>query len=314
MIRRAFTLIELLVVIAIIAILIGLLLPAVQRVREAAARAKCANNLKQIGLACHAYHSTYGSLPPGYLGWLSTTDFSQHQLVGYGYFILPFIEHINVYRAGLSGVASDYLSLDRTGPYWFAIPSLVTAGQAKLSIFRCPSDDAEARTDGIGYIESWASPGNLALNAAESFQWGNMGRSNYIGVSGKVGDFGEPNDNFRWIGLLGNRSHVKLEQVADGTSNTLLIGEWRGKADNLNSAGTWIGCGALPTNFGLPDEDKWYTFGSRHPRIVLFAWGDGSVRGIRKGIIPVPGWSRYDAWIGASGYRDGDVMDSTLLE
>lgn len=109
--RRAFTLIELIVVIAIIAILIGLLLPAVQKVRESAARIKCQNNLKQLGLACHNYHDVHGHLSPGYLGWLSLSNLRERQRVGYAYFILPYIEQDQLYKFGLAGAPNDYLQV-----------------------------------------------------------------------------------------------------------------------------------------------------------------------------------------------------------
>jgi prepilin-type N-terminal cleavage/methylation domain-containing protein len=344
--RRGFTLIELLVVIAIIAILIGLLLPAVQKVREAAARTQCQNNLKQVALAAHNYESAYQKFPPGLRsgGTYSGTG----SLVGALGHLLPYVEQENVYRLIPQRMFQDYGTQPGEVAWWGSIslpgapnsPSTV-AGRTKIKTYMCPSDNPEGNHDtGVfigltiagttltGYYNAY--PGGNLYNGSTPFQ----GYSNYVGCAGM---FGASSDQF-WgskPGIFYLDSKTKLVEISDGTSNTMAFGETLGGEEKSprHFALSWMGAGALPTAWGLLSPAQWYTFGSRHTGIVQFAFGDGSVRGFRKGVgqagldsngnpttnwptsfppnpmIPIDWWSLQNA----ASKNGGEVVDYSIL-
>jgi prepilin-type N-terminal cleavage/methylation domain-containing protein len=188
--RRAFTLVELLVVIAIIAVLIGLLLPAVQKVREAALRTACNNNVKQLVLASHSYHDALGTLPPA-AGTLGTVVGSSH------FFLLPFIEQSALYqRATVNGVASSYV---------------VRATPVKT--FWCPADGstADGRFTGPDLVRPRVTENGVGVGVA-----------NYA-INAQVAT-GRTDPETRMV-TAGDRT---LTGIPDGTSNTVLFAERMG--------------------------------------------------------------------------------------
>jgi prepilin-type N-terminal cleavage/methylation domain-containing protein/prepilin-type processing-associated H-X9-DG protein len=206
--RRAFTLIELLVVIAIIAVLIGLLLPAVQKVREAAARAKCANNLKQLGLACHNYHDSNKSLPSGYVSAVNAAGDNTGPGWGWAAYILPQMEQAPLY--GTIQFDRNIEDVANAAPRVKQVPSYV-----------CPSDNAPPTWMATKYDAGGNSQGQICEVAA----------ANYVGNFGTT-DPGEDGD-----GVLFRNSKITFADITDGTSTTMLAGERTFKVGQA----TWVG-------------------------------------------------------------------------
>jgi prepilin-type N-terminal cleavage/methylation domain-containing protein/prepilin-type processing-associated H-X9-DG protein len=299
--RRGFTLIELLVVIAIIAILIGLLLPAVQKIREAAARISCANNLKQLGLAIHTYHDANNFFPPSRL--------NKDGCAAWTVLILPYIEQDNLQRQWTSLNDAYYLQS-------------AAVRQAQVKLFYCPSRRAPGQlsvndnnrgdvpeTVGKAVGGNIAFPGALGDYACSfgdnptnniepsddtTNGTGAMVRANYVQTSDKL-------HVTSWSAL------TKISSISDGLSNTLLIGEKHVPINHLGqgliiSTGKYIGDASIwnadalenvgrsagqynPLALGPHDNDSdtgpnIENFGSWHSGVCQFVFCDGSVHAL----------------------------------
>lgn len=312
--RRGFTLIELLVVIAIIGVLVGLLLPAVQKVREAASRMSCTNNLKQMGLALHSYHDAMSLFPPGYIDGNTSPNSTPDNDVGPGWgwasYLLPYLEQGNVYN-----------QINFRAPIGTGVNAAVS--QLPLKIFQCSSDSFP---DAFSvYDSNFKSPITKVAS------------SNYVGCSGWLECFrgatgniavGQGDDGLGGVfgpggrGLFWRNSRTRIADITDGVSNTIFVGE---RSSN-HAPATWTGavpggrCPAWmatmpPAPYSLPpgpaydnadfgeamvlahcnathlpnadfpifDPDVFY---SKHPNGANFLLGDGSVRFISSSVNP----------------------------
>jgi prepilin-type N-terminal cleavage/methylation domain-containing protein/prepilin-type processing-associated H-X9-DG protein len=282
--RRGFTLIELLVVIAIIAILIGLLLPAVQKIREAANRMSCSNNMKQLGLAFHNYNDTEAGLPPG--TGPDPCCWGTWQMV-----ILPYLEQDNLGRLYVNWGGND-----STGPRYSAAPNTTNVTNRRLKVLTCPSDQVN-------------SPFGNLTNHNYAVNYGNTGYTQQANLNGVIHG-GSP------FPTWGKK--YPLANIADGTSNTMLAAEVRqGQGRDLRGF-TWWGdasgfstylapnstspdviyttfyCNDVPPNppcIGTPTATNPTMFAarSRHTGGLQALMGDGSVRFVRNSIA-LPTW------------------------
>jgi prepilin-type N-terminal cleavage/methylation domain-containing protein/prepilin-type processing-associated H-X9-DG protein len=288
--RGAFTLIELLVVVAILGVLISLLLPAVQKVRESASRTNCQNNLKQIGLACQVHHDFIGALPSGGWGWTwvgdSTRASGTHQPGSWIFQLLPSIEQQNLYN-----LARTYNGRGQL------------AGMP-LQLFNCPSRRP------LGPFPGGSS--SVYVNAPP---FGLMAKTDYACNSGDQppDEFGAGppslslGDNPRWwqdtsrfTGVIFQRSSVRLTTIPNGTSNTFLAGEkylnprhyfsGNDAGDNENMYVGFDNDLSRTTDTPPLRDTRGYTntykFGSAHPSGLNMVYCDGSVHHISYEIDP----------------------------
>ncbi|MFO0935212.1 MAG: DUF1559 domain-containing protein [Gemmataceae bacterium] len=332
---QAFTLIELLVVIAIIAILIGLLLPAVQKVREAAARMTCKNNLKQITLACHSYESNLGVFPYGKHRW---------SYVGPLVTLLPHIEQDNLFRQinplvyTVTPLTNTTSPLDTTPAMFSFSPSTYNAAAHRIKTYECPSDPSLNNPTtsvvsqiGLGNISPLGGANVLGDNSFEFITVADLnaagglpGMTNYLPIGGTRGKYvvtsaGSPSQPYfaAHEGVFTGETGVKISGISDGTSNTMVFAEVTGdfNGSERTASFSWLNGTGMPTqNSATADKSK-STLSSFHSGIYNAAFGDGSIRSLRSGnTIPKTATDiqnrtnvAWDALQRMAGKSDGDV-------
>jgi prepilin-type N-terminal cleavage/methylation domain-containing protein/prepilin-type processing-associated H-X9-DG protein len=270
--RKGFTLIELLVVIAIIAVLIGLLLPAVQKVRAAAARSSCTNNLKQIGLACHMYNDTAGTLPAGWVTSQPGGTVAPNPGWSWSLLLLPNLEQVNLYNA---------IGADITTPG--APPAANATLQTPLKVFECPSDMSSVINT------SFQSYGmnNYVINREVV----GPGRLDGSTIPNALSIQGIPDGSSNTI-LVGERDFVRnvaaIYAVRSSVSSASFEGRPGSGLNPLNPAGT--------PNTGTGNAQR-LAFNSMHEQGCNFLFADGSVHFINNAISadPTDVWTNFPA-------------------
>jgi prepilin-type N-terminal cleavage/methylation domain-containing protein/prepilin-type processing-associated H-X9-DG protein len=278
--RTGFTLIEVLVVIAIIAVLMGLLIPAVQKVRESASRLKCSNNLHQIGLALQMYHDRNNGFPPGYLTQVATDNSDLGPGWGWAAYLLDDLEQ---------GTIKQQIRFDLQ----ISDPANAAVRVTFVPIYNCPSEPKENQFTVID------ASGNPICD---------VGRSTYVAMNGVLGVSGDAYDN---NGAFLRNKNMRIRDIKDGLSNTVFVGE---RASNMSDV-TWTGAvtngvvpairyplladqlanaelapalvmahgsrSHLPNNPLVFDADATSSY---HTQGVNFLFGDGSVRPVNNSI------------------------------
>ncbi len=287
-VTAGFTLIELLVVIAIIAILVALLLPAVQQVREAARKSQCQDHLHNIGVALHGYEASFGVLPPGVVRQTADVHYDPAgdantlnvESWGWGAFLLPNVEQKPLY---------DQCGIGQGRTLENVVNTNLSLLETSIDIYRCPSDTApDVRTVALsGYTPRFALWGTSNYKAVQSHR----ATSPYGNVLTEV------------TGCFYGNSKVRFRDITDGTGNTILVGEvaWVGRIPALRySAAVWAGCrlglggncaddilagGRGAINHQVNNADQMQeSFHSAHPGGAQFVMGDGVVRFLSENI------------------------------
>jgi prepilin-type N-terminal cleavage/methylation domain-containing protein/prepilin-type processing-associated H-X9-DG protein len=242
--KKGFTLIELLVVIAIIAILIGLLLPAVQKVRDAAARMKCQNNMKQVGLALHGFHDANQKLPPAVYNYrVNTTTAANPSLLddrlwkSWMAVILPYLEQDNLWRtvqdanAGNPSPVPSTYAIPKADPWypWAELPSgnpRFLALYTPQNMYKCPSDSRQDLVATSGTLKV-AFTGYLGVSGPDYLAWSKTPAASFYGRETR----GILVASNRYDPAIGNRENpvsnpgTAFTAITDGLSNTLMVGE-----------------------------------------------------------------------------------------